>query len=141
MSSVQLGDEIAIHYRLHGPDGEVIAASGEGQPLVMRVGSDEVLLGLSRGVVGMQLGEVKELHLAPEEAFGTDAGSVERFINKVDAPPDVIIGDKLCLRTADTSVTVWVVAEQWGTAWRVCTKHPYAGMNVAMVLKVVGHQR
>ena len=139
MSSDQLGDEIAIHYRLHGPDGEVLAASGEGQPFVMRVGSEEVLLGLSRGVMGMQLGEVKELHLVPEQAFGADAESVERFINKTDAPPDVVIGDKLRLRHGDTSVNVWVVAEQWGTAWRVSTKHPCAGMHVAMVIKVVSH--
>lgn len=139
MSSVQLGDEISIHYRLHGPEGEVIAASGDGQPLTMRVGSDEVILGLSRGVMGMQLGEVKELHLAPEQAFGSGTGSVERFINKTDAPPDVVIGDQLRIRYADSCVTVWVVAEQWGTAWRVCTKHPYAGMQVAMVVKVVGH--
>ncbi len=139
MSSVKLGDEITIYYRLHGPEGEVIAASGDGQPLVMRVGSSDVLIGLSAGVIGMQLEEVKSLQLSPEQAFGLDTGSVERFINKTDAPADVVIGDTLRLSVGDETVTVWVVAEQWGTAWRVSTKHPYAGMNVAMTVKVIAH--
>lgn len=117
----------------------MIAASADGQPLRMRVGSSDVIIGLSSGVVGMQLGEVKSLHLAPEHAFGTEARSVERFINKVDAPPDVVIGDKLRLSDGENSVSVWVVAEQWGTAWRVSTKHPCAGMHVAMTVKVVAH--
>ena len=139
MSSVKLGDEIAIHYRLHGPEGEVIAASGDGNPLAMRVGGSDVIIGLSAGVVGMQLHEIKSLHLAPEQAYGTNYDSIERFINKSDAPPDVVIGDKLRLCVDDKSVVVWVVAEQWGTAWRITTKHPYAGMHVAMTVKVIEH--
>jgi FKBP-type peptidyl-prolyl cis-trans isomerase 2 len=140
MSGVRLGDEIAIHYRLDGPNGEVIAASGEGQPLVMRVGSDSVIVGLSAGVVGMQLEEIRAIHFSPEQAFGAGNESIERFIDKADLPPDVVIGDKIRLRHGDKCVTVWVVAEQWGTAWRVTTKHPCCGLNMAMTVKLVAHK-
>lgn len=140
MSGVRHGDEIAIHYRLDGPDGQVVAASGEGQPLVMRVGSANIIAGLSAGVVGMQLNEIRAIHFGPEQAFGAGSESIERCIDKSDLPLELVIGDKIRLRHGDKCVTVWVVAEQRGTAWRVTTRHPCSGLHMAMTVKLVAHQ-
>ncbi len=140
MSAVQLGDEIAIHYRLHGPAGEVIAASAEGEPVIMRVGSDDVIPGLSIGVVGMELEEIKSLHFTPEQAFGDASKAIERVLPKNYLPPEVKVGDRLRLRQGDACLSVWVQAEQNASAWLVTTKHPYAGMKMAMTLKVIAHK-
>lgn len=140
MSFVELGDRIAIHYRVQGPEGELIAASAEGQPLSMTVGALDVIPGLSLGTVGMQLGENKALHLAAEDAFGPLGAAIERSIAKDQLPAEVGVGDRLRLRLGHRQLSLWIIAEQWGSAWRVTTQHPLAGKRLDMTIKVVAHQ-
>jgi FKBP-type peptidyl-prolyl cis-trans isomerase 2 len=139
MSAVQLGDKIAIHYRLHGPGGEALLASADGAPLLMRVGSSAVFPGLSAGVVGMQLNEIKQLNLTPQQGFGVATTAIERSIDKEHLPADVTVGSRLCLRQGERAFTVWVLQEQMGGRWLITTKHPYAGLSLAMTVKIVVH--
>lgn len=138
MSGVQLGDEIAIHYRLEDSQGNLVAVSGA-DPVPMRVGSQDVIIGVSCGVMGMQIDEVKALHLRPEQAFGSDHKSVERIVDKGDLPAETVVGDQIRLRYEDVCVTVWVLAEAEG-AWRITTKHPACGLNMAITVKLVAHK-
>jgi hypothetical protein len=46
----------------------------------------------------------------------------------------------LRLTLGEQQLSLWVVTEQWGTAWRVTTQHPMAGKPVAIKFKVVAHQ-
>lgn len=140
MSLVQPGDRIAIHYRVQGLDGEVLAASPKGQPLPLRVGSVEVIPGLSLGVVGMRLGETRELRVAPEQAFGARRPAIERSIAKDKLPAELVVGDRLRLTLGPRQLSLWIVGEQWGTTWRVTTQHPLVGRQLDIVVKVVAHQ-
>lgn len=139
MSSVGLGDEIAIHFRLEDSEGNLVAKSKDGQPLSMRVGSQDVIMGINIGIIGMHLDDVRTLPLKPEYAFGADHESVERIVDKGDLPEEIVVGDQLRLRYGDSSVTLWV-AEDLVAAWRVTTKHPLCGQNVALTVKVVAHR-
>lgn len=137
MSVVQLGDRVAIHYRVDGPEGTVIAASPAGEPLVLQAGGVDVIHGLSMGVLGAEVGEIRQLQVPPEDAFGTASGSVERSIAKDRLPPDVKVGDEIRCTLGERQLSLWVLAEQWGTAWRVSTQHPLAGQRLTIKFKVI----
>ena len=137
MSVVQLGDRVAIHYRVDDPDGTVIAHSPAGEPLILQAGGVDVIHGLSMGVLGAEVGEIRQLQVPPEDAFGPGAESVERSIAKDKLPPDVQVGDELRLTLGERQLSLWVLTEQWGTAWRVSTHHPLAGQSMTIKFKVI----
>jgi FKBP-type peptidyl-prolyl cis-trans isomerase 2 len=139
MSVVQLGDRVAIHYRVDDSEGVAVVASPSGQPLILQAGGVDVFHGLSIGVLGMQIGDIKLLQIAADE-FGSPLPVLERTIAKDKLPEEVKVGDELLLTMGESQISFWVTAEQWGTAWRVTTQHPLGGKSLAIKFKVVAHQ-
>ncbi len=68
--TVKMGDTIDITYRLTLSTGEPIDATAEGKTFEMQVGSENVIPGLSQGVVGMSQGEVRKLTVPPALGYG-----------------------------------------------------------------------
>ncbi len=66
------GDRIRVHYTGTLNDGSVFDSSvlNKRPPLEFVVGAGQMIAGFDKGVIGMTIGEVKNLHLAPEEAYG-----------------------------------------------------------------------
>jgi len=63
------GDRVCVRYT--GPLSDRSLRGGFGRRLLeFNVGSNEVLAGISRGVLGMAVGESKQLTLAPADAYG-----------------------------------------------------------------------
>ena len=140
MPAVTIGDNVTIHYRALGPEGQLIAASEGGQPLVMKVGGDEVFPAISQAVLGMSMGESKAFRIKAADAYGEQHAAIERSIPCKQLPPDIVPGDLIKLSLGDTQVLLWAIAKQWGTAWRVSTRHPLAGHYLEMQLRIVAHE-
>lgn len=136
MTAVKPGDHIAIHYLARGLSGEFVASSAGGPPLRLVAGGDDVIVGVSMAVIGMRLGEQKELQLTPEEAFGCATGAIERVIPANRLPADVQVGDMVTISMAGMSALVWVVAAE-GQGFRVRTEHPLAGQHLRLEIKLV----
>merc|ERR550537_1072224 len=67
--SADRGCRIKVNYTLLG-DGTVFDSSEGREPLAFVVGAGQMIPGFDRGVVGMQVGEAKELRLDPKDAYG-----------------------------------------------------------------------
>lgn len=67
---VQKGDVVIINYILMDENDNVIESSYDSEPLRFKVGSGEVISGLDEGIVGMKVGEEKEIIIPPEKAYG-----------------------------------------------------------------------
>jgi FKBP-type peptidyl-prolyl cis-trans isomerase len=71
---VKDGDKVVVHYRAAYANGMVFDDSklrGEnGTPLVFKVGGREVIKGVEAGVVGMKVGGIRKLWLAPMLVYG-----------------------------------------------------------------------
>lgn len=66
------GDFLTIHYILSLSDGKTIANTKDfGIPFSFVLGSDEVIIGLNDGVLGMKKGEVRTIIIPPELGFGS----------------------------------------------------------------------
>lgn len=136
MVAVKAGDRIAIRYRARGPGGEVVASSNGSAALEMIAGGDDVISGVSIGVIGMQVGERKVLQLAPEAAFGRAEGAVERLVPVNRLPENVAVGDQVHIAMAGLGARVWVVARE-ADAFRIRSEHVLAGQALIVEVQLV----
>ena len=68
---VEKGNKIKVEYTGSFEDGEVFDASEKhGQPLEFEAGAGMVVPGFDAAVIGMEVGEEKEVTLKPEDAYG-----------------------------------------------------------------------
>ncbi len=70
MTTVSTGSKVKIHYTGKFDDGEIFDSSKGGSPLAFEVGTGQVISGFDQAVIGMQVGETKEVHLQEDEAYG-----------------------------------------------------------------------
>ena len=70
MATVSTGSKVKIHYTGKFDDGEVFDSSKGAEPLAFEVGTGQVISGFDNAVIGMQVGETKEVRLQEDEAYG-----------------------------------------------------------------------
>ncbi len=70
MSAVIAGNKVKIHYTGTFDDGEVFDSSRDAEPLEFEVGAGQVIPGFDNAVVGMKVGETKQVRVQEEEAYG-----------------------------------------------------------------------
>jgi peptidylprolyl isomerase len=68
--AVKQGDTVKVHYTGSLADGEVFDSSRGHDPLSFTVGSGQVIPGFSDAVVGMEVGEKKDVQIPVERAYG-----------------------------------------------------------------------
>ena len=89
--TVKLGDRVVIEYSIRLPNKSVAFNNfdGDQNPCILQVGSNQVIDGLSEGIVGMRAGGVRSIEVPAHLAFG-DAGA-----DAVPPGSDLIIKVKL----------------------------------------------
>ena len=68
--TVEVGDEVSVYYTLSLDDGTVQESNVGLSPISFVVGGGQMISGFDAAVVGMKVGETKEVRLAPSEAYG-----------------------------------------------------------------------
>lgn len=92
MNRAKAGDQVRVQYFAPPKDGATANRPGR-TVLEFKVGSGEVIPGISLGVVGMAVGERKQLELKPEVAYGVVRFQLikevprERFPQHLDLRP------------------------------------------------------
>jgi FKBP-type peptidyl-prolyl cis-trans isomerase len=70
-SEAKMGDLVTVEYTGTLPDGTVFDSSRpRGKPLSFRLGSNQVIKGFERGVVGMKQGGMRRITIPPELGYG-----------------------------------------------------------------------
>ncbi len=64
------GKKVKVHYTGTFDDGQVFDSSREAQPLEFEVGAGQVIPGFDQAVVGMGVGESKQVRIPEDEAYG-----------------------------------------------------------------------
>ncbi len=92
---VKNGSEVAVHYVGKLPDDTVFDKSEGRGPLKFKVGSPQIIPGMSNGVIGMKVGDKKTINILPKEAYGEYDKSLLIDVPLKNLPPDVKIGSQL----------------------------------------------
>jgi len=139
MSTVKNGDTVKVHYTGKFDTGEVFDSSEGSDPLAFTVGAGEVIPGFDQALLGMQIGETKDVVIAPEQAYGNRVEELAQTIdrnqfNLTGVEPEV--GMAIEMRTPQGDIPL-VITDLTDTTVTLDANHPLAGESLHFSLTLV----
>ncbi|MFT4302953.1 MAG: FKBP-type peptidyl-prolyl cis-trans isomerase [Candidatus Woesearchaeota archaeon] len=89
--AVKKGDKVKVDYTGTLEDGTVFDTSTHGDhahPLEFEAGSGQMIKGFDEAVMGMEVGQEKEITLQPDQAYGTPREDLVQKVPKTQLPED-----------------------------------------------------
>jgi len=142
MAQAQSGDTVQIHYTGKLEDGTVFDSSQERDPLEFTLGSGQVIPGFDAGVLGMEIGENKQVSIEPEDAYGPTNPEMVLRITKDQFPEHITPeeGLQLQLSQPDGGAVNVLITSIEGDEVTLDGNHPLAGKKLIFDLQLVAIQ-
>ena len=145
MSVVEPGSFLTLHYRLAGPQGDVVNTFG-GKPATLSLGAGELSPVLEQRLVGLAEGARAAFDIPAGEAFGERNPDMIQWLarKELDAMGDpqerYAVGDVIHLPTPDGQgqFAAVVQAVRDDGALRLDFNHPLAGQPVTFEVHLIG---
>ncbi|PLX73632.1 MAG: peptidylprolyl isomerase [Desulfuromonas sp.] len=139
MSRANNGDRVTVHYIGTLDNGRIFDQRDAESPLTFTAGAGELFPSLEQEILGMKVGDVRNIHLASEEAFGK---RLEENILKVardlfPAEKELKIGQKLQIELADGTQKTMRIREIGEQQVLLDGNHDLAGCNLTFALQLV----
>ncbi len=136
---VENGQKVKIHYTGTLDDGSPFDSSAGRDPLEFEMGAGMVIPGFEKGVEGMEVGEMKSIHIPAEEAYGERREDMLMQFERSQLPEDLepAVGMGLQMQGPEgqpVPVTVTAVDEDNIT---IDANHQLAGQNLNFELELV----
>lgn len=140
MSAVQFGNNVKVHYTGTLTDGQMFDTSDGSEPLAFTVGAGQVIPGFDQALLGMQIGETKNIIIPPGEAYGEREDGLVQQIRRDqfrlgDFEPEV--GMAIEMRTPDGQGIPMVITELTDAIVTLDANHPLAGETLHFALTLV----
>ena len=139
MSTVKSGDTVKVHYTGKLDNGDVFDSSEGAEPLAFTVGVGEVIPGFDQALLGMKVGETKDVVIEPEHAYGNRIEELVQTIdrnqfNLGDAEPEV--GMHIEMRTPQGNIPL-TITDLTDTTVTIDANHLLAGETLHFSLTLV----
>jgi len=137
--AVKTNDTVKVHYTGTLDDGSVFDTSAEREPLEFTVGANQVIKGFEDGVVGMEIGEKKKIHIPCAEAYGEKNDQLIFDFPKNQFPEEMElkIGMEVQMMTQDQQPVFVTISEIEGENVKLDANHPMAGKDLNFELELV----
>jgi FKBP-type peptidyl-prolyl cis-trans isomerase 2 len=132
MSTAKTGDTVKVHYTGRLDDDTVFDTSRGKSPLQLTIGEGNLIKGFEKGLIGMEVGEKKNLVIPPEEAYGQNDEKLTTKVSRSHLPDSVqpAIGMQLQVKQKDGSIfMVWITGMDEETV-TLDANHPLAGKTL-----------
>jgi len=132
MSTAKTGDTVKVHYTGRLDDDTVFDTSRGKSPLKFTIGEGNLIKGFEKGLIGMEVGEKKNLVIPPEEAYGQNDEKLTTKVSRSHLPDSVqpAIGMQLQVKQKDGSIfMVWITGMDEETV-TLDANHPLAGKTL-----------
>jgi peptidylprolyl isomerase len=132
MSTAKTGDTVKVHYTGRLDDDTVFDTSRGKTPLQFTIGEGNLIEGFEKGLIGMEVGEKKNLVIPPEEAYGQNDEKLTTKVSRSHLPDSVqpAIGMQLQVKQKDGSIfVVWITGMDEETV-TLDANHPLAGKTL-----------
>jgi FKBP-type peptidyl-prolyl cis-trans isomerase SlyD len=137
--AVENGSTVKLEYTLKDDAGIVLDSNKGQDPLTFTQGSEHLMPGLEKQIIGMHAGEEKKVVLKPEDAFGPADPSAQAEVPKGMLPPESLtVGAQLMARNAAGEQRPVTVKEIKDATVVLDLNHPLAGKTLVFELKVLG---
>ena len=140
INAVQSGQKVSVHYRGTLDDGSEFDNSRQrGEAMQVEVGSGQLIAGFDAALLGMTVGEVKNIHLNSEEAYGPIHEGAVRETSKSLFPPDFAFktGEMIQGRAPTGQPIVAKIVEEKESTVVLDMNHPMAGKNLNFEIELV----
>ena len=139
MTQAQHGKTVKVHYTGKLTDGTVFDSSLGRDPLEVTLGERNVIAGFEEALVGMEAGETKVAHVAPDEAYGPRDDRWMVDVERAEIPDDLDpkVGDRLQVEQADGKLLPVWVRDITDTRVTLDANHPLAGHELIFELEVI----
>jgi len=138
MSPVREGQRVRVRFSVRVPDSVDYSYDGSAEePFEFAAGSDEVVLGLARGVLGMQVGERRCVTVAPDDAFGMRDESLLLDVQRVTLPQEAQVGDRVEIALEDGQTAPAWIQELHDECAHLDGNHPLAGKTLIFDIELL----
>ena len=139
MAAVKRGDKIKVHYIGKLEDGTVFDSSVGKDPLAVTVSSGQVIPGFDEALVGMEVGEKKEVFIPVDKAYGKRKDELVMTVPAEHVPPDLTpeLGMKLEMGAPDGGVLRVVIVDITDKEIILDANPPLAGKDLTFELELV----
>ena len=145
MSHVQPDSFLTLHYRLAGPQGDIVNTFG-GQPATLSMGAGELSPTVEERLVGLAEGARVTFDLPPGVAFGERNPDMVQWLarKELDSMGDPMeryaVGDVIHLPTPDGQGQFAAVVQALRAvgALQLDFNHPLAGQPVTFEVEIIG---
>ena len=132
------GTSVSLEYTLTLEDQTVIDTNVGKDPLVYTHGSQEIIPGLEKQLIGLKVGDTKNVEVAPAEGYGEVDPNRVQEIPKDSIPEEARgVGKKLQGRGPDGQMMFAQVTEVKEDTVVVDLNHPLAGKTLFFAVKVL----
>lgn len=146
MPHVQEGSFLTLHYRMTGPQGQVIIDTFDGKPATLSLGAGELSPAIEQRLIGLEEGTHTVLELDEGEAFGERLPEMvqwvaRKLLNELGDPNEHYVpGDVVQFPTPDGlgSYAGAVVEVREDGAVLFDFNHPLAGRAVRFEVQLIG---
>ncbi len=137
---VKEGAVVSLSYTLKLANGDVVDYSEADDPLEYLHGAENIIPGLEQQLLGLKVGDEKDVELAPAEGYGVyDPEDVE-VVERKELPKDLTLklGMVLAISDEDGSLSEAFVREITPNEVKLDFNHPLAGQRLFFKVKVLG---
>jgi FKBP-type peptidyl-prolyl cis-trans isomerase SlyD len=129
--SVENGKVVAFSYTLKDSEGNILEQTQAGDKIEYLHGNQNIIPGLENAMTGMKTGEMKNVKVNAEEAYGLYDDDLLFKVPLSNFPPGKIVEPGMEFQTnTDDGVMVITVKEVDGENAIVDGNHPMAGMDL-----------
>ena len=122
---------IGFHYSLKDNDGNLIDTSEGRSPLLFLVGSGQIIPGLEKELVGMNVGDKKNVEVKAADAYGEVVADLQITVQKSQFPEgqEVAVGDQFQVSN-EAHAPIFTVTGVEGEDIHIDGNHPMAGKDL-----------
>jgi FKBP-type peptidyl-prolyl cis-trans isomerase 2 len=139
MAKAKNGDTVKIHYTGKLEDGTVFDTSSDREPIQFTIGSNQVIAGLEKAVVGMNLGESKTSKITADQAYGPHRKEMLIEVERNEIPDDINleVGQHLQIPQQNRRSIIVKVADISEEKVTLDANHPLAGKDLTFDIELV----
>lgn len=138
MAQAKHGSKVEIHYIGTLDNGRIFDSRDNDNPLVCTLGNNEIFPALEQEIIGMSPGDVRNIPVPAEKAFGlrSDGNIITLDRSNFPADQEISVGQKLSIDFKDGSSRIMRIIKIEQTNVTLDGNHALAGQDLTFALKL-----
>ena len=139
MQRAQKGDRVTVHYIGTLDNGHIFDQRDGDEPLSFVIGTGEIFPDMETNIIGMKVGDVKNIHLAAEQAYGLrlDENLLKVSREMFPADRELRIGRKLNIELAGNEQRMMRIRQVDEQEVLLDGNHDLAGCDLTFALELM----